>query len=266
MNLLFLVAVVLVILFLLSALSAKGKRSETKFPYQSKVDLFTPAERSFLGVLEQVLGDQYRVLGKVRLCDIIDVQNGLSKSAWQTAFNKINRKHLDFVIVKRDDLSISGAIELDDKSHHRKDRVERDDFLNCAMKSAGVFFVRFPVQKSYAPQYVKGKLVGFCEPVEEPLIEAVIKENVIDPEPTKPIEPELVEGMVEATSPTCEKCGSEMVKRRANKGKYAGQMFWACTTFPKCRGILAINAGVPGTPHLIAAKHIRCRQRSFLLE
>jgi hypothetical protein len=241
MNLLFLIVIVLVILLLLSALSAKGKRSNTEFPFQSKVDLFTPAERSFLGVLEQVLGVQYRVMGKVRLCDVIDVQKGLSKSAWQAAFNKINRKHLDFVIVKRDDLSIAGAIELDDKSHNRKDRVERDDFLNGALESAGVSFVRFPVQKSYATQDVKRKLVGFCEPVEESLIEADIKQNFIDPKPTKPIKPELVEGMNEATSPTCEKCGSEMVKRRASKGKHAGQMFWACTAFPKCRGIIAIK-------------------------
>jgi hypothetical protein len=241
MNLLFLIVVVLVILLLLSALSAKGKRSNTEFPFQSKVDLFTPAERSFLGVLEQVLCDQYRVMGKVRLCDVIDVQKGLSKSAWQTAFNKVNRKHLDFVIVKRDDLSIAGAIELDDKSHNRKDRVERDDFLNGALESAGVSLVRFPVQKSYALEEVKGKLLGLCGAVAESSFEAVSKDEVIYTRPSKPVKPTLVEGEVTVSSPTCEKCGSEMIQRRASKGKHAGQMFWACTTFPKCRGILAIK-------------------------
>ena len=80
MNLLFLLVVLLMIFLLLSALSAKGKRSNIEFPFQSKVDLFTPAERSFLGVLEQVLGDQYRVMGKVRLCDVIDIQNTILQS------------------------------------------------------------------------------------------------------------------------------------------------------------------------------------------
>jgi restriction system protein len=36
---------------------------------------------------------------------------------------------------------------------------------------------------------------------------------------------------------TCNLCGSEMVPRKAKTGKYAGQQFWGCKAFPKCRGI-----------------------------
>jgi len=36
----------------------------------------------------------------------------------------------------------------------------------------------------------------------------------------------------------CPKCGSDMVIRVANKGKYAGQKFWGCSEFPRCRGII----------------------------
>ena len=35
----------------------------------------------------------------------------------------------------------------------------------------------------------------------------------------------------------CPLCGSEMVLRKAKTGKYAGQQFWGCKSFPKCRGI-----------------------------
>ncbi len=35
----------------------------------------------------------------------------------------------------------------------------------------------------------------------------------------------------------CSLCGSEMVLRKAKTGKYAGQQFWGCKSFPKCRGI-----------------------------
>ena len=38
----------------------------------------------------------------------------------------------------------------------------------------------------------------------------------------------------------CPDCGSEMVIRIAKKGKYAGQKFWGCTRFPKCKAILKI--------------------------
>ncbi|MFT7561023.1 MAG: restriction system protein [Flavobacteriales bacterium] len=36
----------------------------------------------------------------------------------------------------------------------------------------------------------------------------------------------------------CPKCGSEMVIRKTKKGANAGNTFWGCSTFPKCRGII----------------------------
>jgi hypothetical protein len=38
---------------------------------------------------------------------------------------------------------------------------------------------------------------------------------------------------------SCPKCGSEMVLRKATKGKNAGNNFWGCSQFPKCRTILS---------------------------
>lgn len=40
---------------------------------------------------------------------------------------------------------------------------------------------------------------------------------------------------------SCKKCGSEMVLRKATKGKNAGNTFWGCSSFPKCRNILEIS-------------------------
>jgi len=36
----------------------------------------------------------------------------------------------------------------------------------------------------------------------------------------------------------CSKCGSEMVLRKASKGKNVGNEFWGCSLFPKCRNVL----------------------------
>jgi hypothetical protein len=41
--------------------------------------------------------------------------------------------------------------------------------------------------------------------------------------------------------PKCPKCGSEMVNRRALKGANAGNLFWGCSTYPKCRGVLDVD-------------------------
>lgn len=42
-------------------------------------------------------------------------------------------------------------------------------------------------------------------------------------------------------SKSCAKCGSKMVLRKASKGKNAGNEFWGCSTFPKCRNVLDLN-------------------------
>ncbi|WP_077338582.1 NERD domain-containing protein [Pseudocolwellia agarivorans] len=49
-----------------------------------------------------------------------------------------------------------------------------------------------------------------------------------------------VKEIIEAKShiKSCSKCGAEMVLRKASKGKNAGNEFWGCSTFPKCRNVV----------------------------
>jgi len=39
------------------------------------------------------------------------------------------------------------------------------------------------------------------------------------------------------TEPLCPLCSHKMIKRVAKKGKNAGNTFWGCSQFPKCRGV-----------------------------
>ena len=47
-------------------------------------------------------------------------------------------------------------------------------------------------------------------------------------------EPDGPESM-HSGAPSCPRCGGSLVVRTARKGKNAGQRFWGCETFPKCR-------------------------------
>ncbi len=38
-------------------------------------------------------------------------------------------------------------------------------------------------------------------------------------------------------SPTCLNCGASTVRRVAKRGAHAGQAFWGCSSYPKCRGV-----------------------------
>ena len=45
----------------------------------------------------------------------------------------------------------------------------------------------------------------------------------------------------ENINPICPECGSKMVLRTAKQGKFAGNQFWGCTSFPKCKKIVQIE-------------------------
>lgn len=62
-------------------------------------------------------------------------------------------------------------------------------------------------------------------------------------EPPKP-EPRPSESAPGAPTPPCPKCGSPTVLRYAKKGANAGQPFFGCPKFPKCRGVVAIAASM----------------------
>ena len=147
----------IVAFFVKVVLPGLGK-AQVALPYQKEPVLFTPAERSFLAVLEQATGEQFCVFGKVRLADVIKVKSGLSGSARQQAFNRIQSKHLDFVVCDPNDLSVQFVVELDDSSHQQSHRQARDEFLDKALAAAGVPVYHFPVKRMYSVQDIRGAI------------------------------------------------------------------------------------------------------------
>lgn len=73
-----------------------------------------------------------------------------------------------------------------------------------------------------------------------PLGAAPVEDEQAEEAVAAPVASEPVEEV--AASLVCDKCGAEMVKRRASKGQYAGQWFWVCKAFPECRGIVPIES------------------------
>lgn len=219
------------LLLFVIAKNKKTRRAESGLSYKKIPTLFTPAERSFFDVLEQAVGKDFRLFGKVRVADVLAPVDSPDKSAWQTAFNKINRKHFDFVLCSTDDLSVLCAIELDDKSHQQKDRQNRDEFLASACLAAGVPLISFQAKHSYSASDVSAKIA-----------EALSGITTSIPKSAEIRATELAgkhgTDMVEA--PACPRCSSPMVKRTAKGGQNAGKEFWGCSNFPKCREIVAI--------------------------
>lgn len=141
-------------LHLLKFMLFSSRESRGVDEYRLKSSLFSAAERSFLGVLELIdLGD-LSVEAKVRLADVFDVRQGYARSRWQSAFNRISAKHVDFLLIQKTDGKPVLGIELDDRSHRETNRVERDKFVDHVFESAGLPLLRIKVQSTYNPRQI----------------------------------------------------------------------------------------------------------------
>jgi very-short-patch-repair endonuclease len=81
------------------------------------------------------------VLAQVQLSRVLAVRKDVNRQKWHS---RISQKSLDFVICAKD-ASVVVAIELDDRSHQKKIRIEADDTKEKALASAGVSLIRWHV-------------------------------------------------------------------------------------------------------------------------
>jgi len=205
--------------------SPRTERSEDRdHPYTTAGSLFTPAERSFLGVLQQAVGEGAQVFGKVRVADVITPAKGLTRSDWQKAFNRIAAKHFDFIVCKSDDLSVLCAVELNDASHQSKKRQQRDSFLDAVCRAASLPLIQVEARSSYVVADVRAMLAPHLGNNAAPGSEA---------------RPQASE--VKSSARSCPKCASPLVRRTATKGKHVGTEFMGCSGFPHCRYYEALD-------------------------
>lgn len=92
----------------------------------------------------------------VRIADLLRVKPGEAKrQTWQ---NRINAKHIDFVLCDPSSLEPVMAIEVDDRSHQRADRRRRDEFVNDAFHAANLPLLRVRAQATYHQNDVLAEL------------------------------------------------------------------------------------------------------------
>lgn len=150
--------VVAIIAAVLKVVLASASRQPRSYPYEKEPVLFSHAERSFLGVLEQAVNGQFRLMGKVRLADVVKVKSGMNRSAWQNAFNRIHSKHLDIVACNPATLAVQFVVELDDESHSQSRRQARDDFVDNVLQAAGIPVFHFTAKRAYSVQDIRTTL------------------------------------------------------------------------------------------------------------
>jgi len=115
--------------------------------------LLTDAERAFFVRLRQAVGSELEIFPKVRLIDVVEPRG--SGGDRQGARNRVIQKHVDFLLVRASDSYPVAAVELDDRTHGRPDRQERDRLIEEILRSVGLPLIRFRVQADWDPAQVR---------------------------------------------------------------------------------------------------------------
>jgi very-short-patch-repair endonuclease len=126
-----------------------GEKEKPKYRYTRKHFFLTRAEHECYDVLVAAVGDKYHVFAQVHLPTIID--NKVKGQDWRAALAHVNRKSVDFVLCDKAYISPKLAIELDDKSHERPDRQERDKEVERILSDAGVPLLRIENKGRFDP-------------------------------------------------------------------------------------------------------------------
>ena len=124
--------------------------------YRSRRTILSPTEQTFFKALYKAAVPDHGISLKVRVADILQSEG--TGSEYMRNFGRIKAKHVDFLLYDAKTFQITAAIELDDSSHRRQDRRERDDFLNESFAKAGIPLCRFQAKSSYDPCEIAEKI------------------------------------------------------------------------------------------------------------
>lgn len=202
--------------------AAQGAQSIAP-PYRLSPQFFSPAEANFYRVLKQMVSENLLIFPKIALKEFLSVTD---QSNFQSHYNRIDRKHVDFLLCNSNTLEPVFAIELDDSSHRQADRGQRDMFVETILAKAGLPLVRIPVRASYNTQELG---ILFKNAIQNREIRVASQDN---------------SNKVADTSknpPLCPTHGIPMVLRTSKHGTNSGEKFWGCPNFPQCREIIKIN-------------------------
>jgi len=193
------------------------KEIDERLPYRLREQFMSTPELALLRVLQSMVQDYYVICPKVALNDIFYIVRPNENVHF---FNKIFRKHVDFLLCEPDTLKPAFGIELV-KPIARNETREADKFMEDLFLSAGLPLVHVPSNDHYDENDL-AELFRFSI--------VKVKES----------------GSLRASTkvdsvPMCPVCGRMMVLRIHRSGPEEGKKYYGCMDSPKCSGVVAID-------------------------
>ncbi|HSM72564.1 MAG TPA: DUF2726 domain-containing protein [Anaerolineales bacterium] len=193
------------------------KELDERLPYRLREQFMSTPELALFRVLQNMVQNYYVICPKVALNDIFYIVRPNENVHF---FNKIFRKHVDFLLCEPDTLKPAFGIELV-KPITKNETRETDKFMQDLFLSAGLPLVHIPSNDHYD---------------QEDLAE-LFKFSIVKVQTTEPLR-----ASTEADSvPLCPVCGRMMVLRIHRHGLEKGKKYYGCIDSPQCNGVVEIK-------------------------
>ena len=193
--------------------SSTNSQGET-LPYRLREHFLSTPEVALYRALVEMVGQRYVVYSKVALNDIFLIVRPNENVHF---FNKIFRKHVDFLLCDPHSLKPEIGVELV-KPVGRSETRPNDQFMEELFLTAGLPLVHVPSSE----RYEISDLVSLFQL-------AVTKSKNT---PSVDISRDSV--------PMCPVCGKMMVLRTHRSGPQSGRLYYGCMDNPHCSGSLPI--------------------------
>jgi len=174
-------------------------------------------EAALFRLLNKLMGDRYIICPKVALNDLFII---LRPNENVHFFNKIFRKHVDFLLCEPDTFTPAFGVEVI-RQNSKEGVREADKFMEDLFSDAGLPLVRIPSSEGYDASDVVAlfQLAMVKIGKTTPLRVANPMENV----------------------PNCPVCGKMMVLRVHREGVEKGRKYYGCIDSPRCTGVAPIS-------------------------
>lgn len=136
---------------------------EIKQHYKKKIYLTTKTELEMYKILLEICTKYNLILfTQVVLYEIVQVNEKPFTREHAKYFNKICSKSIDFVIADKETTRIRLCIELDDPTHKKKKRIQRDEFIDKLFEDLQIDLLRIKTCNEYNINQIESKIRSTC--------------------------------------------------------------------------------------------------------
>lgn len=147
--------VLMIILIVVAIVAIKISDDQVSFPFMRRQQLFSPVERQFLELIERAVGNEFRVICRVKLIDVLSLRNNTNKKVAKSALLRAAGKQIDFVLCNKSDLTPVLAIDLINTQTKEGINKSKDFFVSGSLDTAGIPLARIRAKSGYKVEEVR---------------------------------------------------------------------------------------------------------------